>query len=212
MKPSTTSRTLSITGSEAATITTRIALLSILLSLSLAQIVFAHASYVRSQPGEGAIVATAPEQVEIWFSQELFRRQGENWIRVLGPDGAAVHSGEAQIDDDDRTHMWVDLQEGLAAGEYRVNWRNLSAEDGDNDEGTFTFTVDPRAEVTSTPMQAVTATPPPTAEPQVTSATSPTLAVQTPDAESGRSGCFLGMFPLVGLVALMGMAAVKRKQ
>jgi methionine-rich copper-binding protein CopC len=207
-----TSRTLSITGLEVATITTRRALLAILLCLSLAQSVFSHARYIRSQPGEGAIVATAPDRVEIWFSQELFRRQDENWIRVLGPDGAAVHSGEAQIDDDDRTYMWVDLQEGLAAGEFRVTWRNLSAEDGDNDEGTFTFTIDPQAEVTSTPMQAVTATPPPTAEPQVTSAASPTLAVQTPDAESAGNGCFLGLFPLVGLVALMGMAAVKRKQ
>jgi methionine-rich copper-binding protein CopC len=205
-----TFRITSTIGLGVATIKSKRIVPGILLGLLLVQNVFAHARYERSQPGEGAIVAVAPGRVEIWFSQELFRRQGENWIRIFGPDGAAVHSGQAKIDDDDRSHMWVDLQQGLTAGEYRVNWRNLSAEDGDTDEGAFTFTVDPQAEATSTPMLAnrelavATATTPPLA--------SPTVAAQAPEDDSAGSGCFPGLLPLVGLVALAGMAAGKVKR
>jgi methionine-rich copper-binding protein CopC len=73
----------------------------------------AHASYKRSEPGDGAVVSTPPQRVDIWFAQELFRRQGENWIHVSGPDGQPAHDGEPQIDDDDRAHMWVALKPGL---------------------------------------------------------------------------------------------------
>lgn len=80
----------------------------------------AHADYERSDPAAGAVIPSAPDAVDIWFSQELFRREGENWIIVLGPDGAEVHEGEAQIDDDDRARMWVALQPDLRDGEYQV--------------------------------------------------------------------------------------------
>lgn len=200
------------------TITTRpAAYLGLLLgvALLLARDVFAHAGYVRSSPGEKAIVAEAPGRVEIWFSQELFRRQDENWIRVIGPGGAAVHSGEAQIDDDDRAHMWVDLQGDLPPGEFRVTWHSLSAEDGDTDEGAFAFTVDPSAEVTSTPMLAapLATMPPasPTAGATDLAVVTPTAAAQSTETGSG-SGCFAGLFPLVGLVALAGFAVGKRKR
>src|SRR5215207_11125489 len=62
----------------------------------------AHAGYSRSEPGAGAIVAAAPARLDVWFTQDLFRRAGENWLHVAGPDGAEVTAAEAVIDDDDR--------------------------------------------------------------------------------------------------------------
>ena len=197
----------------------------VLLAIPLAAALFflllvgaeAHSRYVRSEPGQGAVIASEPERVEIWFTQDLFRRQGENWILVYGPGGDEVQSGEAQIDDDDRRRMWIELQFPLAAGEYRVEWRNLSAEDGDDEEGEFTFILDPQARVTSTPMLAETETSFPT---PTHTAIAPEVAVipnskptsePTPDASDDESGCVLGLTPAFALVAL-GFGLTRRRR
>ncbi len=163
----------------------------------------AHAEYRRSEPGAGAVVAAAPARVEVWFTQALFRRQGENWLRVLGPDGEVVPVGEAQIDDDDRAHLWVTLPSGLAAGTYTVEWRTLSADDGDSDEGRFTFVVDPQAAMTSTPMLAAATDTAPTA------VTPPPPADTSGPASGSPGGCGLGLMPAAGLI---GLASGRRRR
>lgn len=170
----------------------------------------AHAAFLRSFPGPGAVVASEPKRVEIWFTQDLFRRQGENWIHVVGSDVGEVHVGEAQIDDDDRRHMWIDLQSPLPAGEYRVEWRSLSAEDGDHEEGEFVFTLDPHAQVTSTPMQAHTETPVPSTTPSTeVSATAHAGPTSGPTSEAD-SGCALGLAPVLALAAA-GLGMKRRR-
>lgn len=183
----------------------------------------AHARYLRSEPGAGALVASAPRRVDIWFTQELFRRQGENWIRVFGAQEQPVHAGEAVIDDDDRTHMWVELEAGLPLGTYRVEWRTLSAEDGDTDEGEFRFSYDPQATVTSTPMvreetataeEQPTPTSPPSPSPFPAVQPTPTLpaaATVTP-APAGGGPCPLGLMPLgLAALALLSLRRVRRR-
>jgi methionine-rich copper-binding protein CopC len=196
---------------------------------------FAHAAYLRSVPGENGVVSSPPTRVDIWFTQELFRRQGENRIEVFDPDGQPVHAGEAEVDNDDRTHLWVELLSDLAPGTYRVEWRSLSAEDGDNDAGEFSFTFDPQAEVTSTPMGAespgaptegpetgqLTASPRPspdagmTPTPPRTNATPQDLhqahTPQVAPTEPGSPGnrCLLGLIPVAGL---MGTAWILRQR
>jgi hypothetical protein len=179
------------------------AVLAVLAALPLAGRALAHAAYARSAPGAGAVVAAAPAQVDIWFTQDLFRRQGENSITVTGPAGASAHAGDAAIDDDDRRHMTVALQGDLPPGEYLVAWRSLSAEDGDDEEGTFTFTLDPQAPVTSTPMSAAT----PPSQPSPTPA--PALPSPTP-AASSSVGCGFGLAPVAGLLVL-GLGARRRR-
>jgi methionine-rich copper-binding protein CopC len=124
----------------------------ILGGLLLVGTAYAHARYLRSEPGADAVIATSPSRVDIWFAGELFRRQGENTIRVIGPDGQAVHTGETELDDDDRTHIRASIQSDLPPGRYLVEWRNVSLEDGHPEEGSFNFTLDPQAAATSTPM------------------------------------------------------------
>ncbi len=157
----------------------------------------AHSAYVRSNPGADAFIATSPAKVEIWFSQELFRRKGENVIHVSGSDGREVNSGETQIDDDDRTHIWVELNPNLPAGKYLVEWKNISVEDGHSTEGSFNFTIDPQAIVTSAPMEesngipTLTNTPLPESTPQPAPTTAPA---------SANNPCAGGLAPAAGLV------------
>ncbi len=182
--------------------------LAVLGALALVSVVvtrvYAHAGYARSEPGAGAVIATAPSEVVIWFGQDMFRRAGENGIEVLGPDGAAVQTGAAAINDDDRRILSVPLAAGLTPGAYTVNWHTLSAEDGDDAEGSFTFTYDPAAAVTSTPMQP-DATPTPL--PAATSALVTPTAIPTSD---GGVRCF-GMPVLVIGLATLGFGLHRRK-
>jgi methionine-rich copper-binding protein CopC len=101
----------------------------------------AHADLDRSEPAADAVLTTAPTQVQLWFTQELFRRQGENFIEVYAADGSRQDQGEAVINDDDRTLLTVALPPDLPPGVYTVRWQALSAEDGHDSSGEFTFTV-----------------------------------------------------------------------
>ncbi|MGH2620747.1 MAG: copper resistance protein CopC [Anaerolineales bacterium] len=174
-------------------------ILSLGLALLLPALAEAHASYLRSEPGQGAAVALPPARVDIWFTQELFRRQGENLIAVSGPDGQAVQVGDPVVDDDDRTHLWVPIESNLLPGAYQVTWRSLSAEDGDRDEGEFAFVFDPAAAVTSSPMEASL----PTAGPPTMTAVAVTQPTPTPTPAPARNnGCSLGLLPVLGLAGV----------
>ncbi len=101
----------------------------------------AHASYVRSEPAFAAELTKAPDRIDLWFSQQLFRRQGANRIRLLDSTGAARLLSEALIDSADRQHLFAEVTEPLPPGRYVVEWTNLSAEDGDDDSGRYPFYV-----------------------------------------------------------------------
>jgi methionine-rich copper-binding protein CopC len=186
--------------------------------LLLVGIAYAHAAYVRSNPGADAIVATPPGRVDIWFAQELFRRQGENTIHVTASDGQEVSVGETMIDDDDRKHIWVNLKPNLPAGVYAIAWKNVSLEDGHPSQGAFSFTIDPQAAATSTPMGTPTpigrGTPKPAASEAVVATISPTqppAAVPTKSPQTS-SPCGLGTAPVAGLAAYVAVKRSRRKR
>ena len=115
----------------------------------LSTAVLAHADYDDAVPAAGAVVSQAPQQVQVWFTQELFRREGQNALEVYGPDDQRVDQDDAAIDDDNRKLMTVSLQSDLPNGVYTVRWRTLSADDGDDAEGEFEAT--PTATSTAAP-------------------------------------------------------------
>jgi methionine-rich copper-binding protein CopC len=182
---------------------------------------YAHAEYQLSEPGDGAVVAAPPERIDIWFTQELFRRQGDNRIQVFDPGGQPVQTGDVQIDNDDRKHMWVVLETELKPGVYRVDWNNISAEDGHPGMGSFSFTFDPEAAFTPSPLSAATSTgspgsaqsTPTVPAPQQTAMEPPTtpatIAPNTQPASSG-GGCIPGMVPAGGLAAAALILARRR--
>jgi methionine-rich copper-binding protein CopC len=146
--------------------------------------VLAHADYDHSEPAEGAAVQQAPTQVRIWFTQELFRRQGANDIEVYGPDGTQVDRDDATIDDDDRKLMSISLASTLADGLYTVRWRALSAEDGHEKQGEFIFTIGV-AEATNT--------------------TTPTAPAQAAPANTPASTTQPGVLPCLGASAPLAL-------
>lgn len=185
-------------------IITKSIILSLLGGLLLVGTAYAHAAYLRSNPGAGALIAAPPERVEIWFKQELFRRKGENTITVTNADGRTVSVGDTVIDDDNRSHIWVALQPNLAPGVYSVAWKNLSFDDGHPAEGTFHFTIDPQAKETSTPMGEEAA--PTSVETLSVTATSNPLPTETlpvkstPGAGLPCAASLIPLFVLGGLV------------
>lgn len=180
-------------------------LLGLLAVVSTVQGAWAHADYDHSEPPADAVLATAPTQVRIWFTQELFRREGQNSIEVYTSDGQRVDQADATIDDDDRQLMTVTLSPTQASGVYTVRWQAVSAEDGHEGKGEFTFTVgEVAASAPVTATQAVTesADLPTATAPTVVTATVPAVATTTPAAPAASVPCLGGAAPF-GLLAFL---------
>lgn len=130
-----------------------VAVLLATINYPLTTAVLAHADYDSSVPAADEVLSQAPQQVQVWFTQDLFRREGQNTLEVYGPDDQRVDLDDAAIDDDNRKLMTVSLQSDLANGVYTVRWRTLSADDGDDADGDFQFTIqadEPEAEAAPT--------------------------------------------------------------
>jgi LPXTG-motif cell wall-anchored protein len=125
---------------------------------------FAHAEIVGSNPAAGATLDAAPTTVTAVFSQSL--GPDGSTMTVVEADGTRVDLGDAKLDPSDveRKTMVVSLKPGLSAGTYTVNWTTLSADDGEETAGSFTFTISQAGDDTgSGPSPA--ASPRPTASP-----------------------------------------------
>lgn len=162
------------------------------LTLTAWQVVAAHAEHERSLPAANAVINTSPDTVQIWFTQELFKREGANTIVVEGPDGR-VDDATPILDDADREHLTVGLASGLPPGVYEVTWTSLSAIDGDSAEGSWSFTIDPDAEP-STPEPSDTEGNP---TPEATATTAPAASSSGSDGSS---------FPVWALIAAGSIA------
>lgn len=176
-----------------------------------------HADYERSEPAANAVLETAPVRVQIWFTQELFRRVGENKIEVYGADGTRVDLDDVVIDDDDRTLATVSLSPTLPTGVYTVRWQSLSAEDGHDGSGEFSFTVGAVGDTDPvTDSNTVSATV--QAEPLATNTSEPVAEIPTAtapptDQPSPTTGlpCMGGAAPLMGVLGVVWMGRRRRK-
>ena len=97
----------------------------------------AHSALLSSKPGAGESAASSPDRVELVFSVRV--QPAMSSISLTGPDGARVISGPLQAAPDGKT-VWVDLKDPLPPGEYKVEWRVLSADDH-TIKGDFVFNV-----------------------------------------------------------------------
>jgi methionine-rich copper-binding protein CopC len=101
----------------------------------------AHAGYRESSPTFAEELPGTPDRIELRFTQQLFRRAGANTLELVGPDGPLEGLGPGTIDNDDRRVLSLRIEAGLPVGRYLVRWTNLSADDGDSDEGVYPFYV-----------------------------------------------------------------------
>ncbi|TYP86945.1 copper resistance CopC family protein [Blastococcus xanthinilyticus] len=95
----------------------------------------AHATLVATDPGEGARLDEAPEEVTLRFSEGV--SLGAGYARVLGADQERVDAGTATVDGDVLT---VPLRGDLPDGGYLVTYRVISA-DSHPVAGAFSFAV-----------------------------------------------------------------------
>lgn len=145
----------------------------------------AHTSLVSTDPGDGATVQTAPEQVVLTFSENL-REPSEASVLV---DGSAVDAA-VEVDGPRLVVTPGEPTEGA----HEVNYRVVSA-DGHPVTGTTSFTVEGAAEESSAPES---------------SATEPTATTESPESEdtADSSGTPLWLWGLLAAVVVLGLVAV----
>ncbi|MER6094677.1 copper resistance protein CopC [Streptomyces sp. NPDC001728] len=99
----------------------------------------AHAALTGSDPKDGAVVATAPKEVNLTFSEQV--AMSPDSIRVLDPAGRRADTGEIiNLCSDSVVRYGVALRAGLPDGTYTVAWQTVSA-DSHPISGAFTFSI-----------------------------------------------------------------------
>ncbi|MFJ8279486.1 copper resistance CopC/CopD family protein [Streptomyces griseoviridis] len=110
----------------------------ILLVLGGAGTASAHAALRSTDPGDGAVVATAPSRLTLTFTESVALL--DDSFRVLDPENRRVDTGEAGHGPGGARTARVSLPPKLAQGTYVVVWRVVSA-DSHPVSGAFTFSV-----------------------------------------------------------------------
>ncbi|MFB6519078.1 copper resistance CopC/CopD family protein [Streptomyces sp. NPDC056401] len=99
----------------------------------------AHAALTASDPTDGAVVATAPAQITLSFSEGV-AMNGDS-IRVLDPQGKRVDTGELRdLCSGSLIRYGTALRPGQPDGTYTVAWQAISA-DSHPVSGAFTFSI-----------------------------------------------------------------------
>ncbi len=100
---------------------------------------FAHAEFVKSVPAPDAAVAS-PTEIDITFSEGINLKF--SGAKLADSMKMSVSTGPAALAKGGDTTLVVPVTKPLAAGEYVVEWHNLS-KDGHKSKGSFKFTVKP---------------------------------------------------------------------
>jgi copper transport protein len=129
-----------------------IAILGLIATIAPVQ---AHAAYKSSNPAANSVLKTAPTMVTITFVQHL-SPQGLS-ITVYDRTAKVVSTSQAQISSTDPYTAFVSMR-GDGSDIYRVDWNNVSAEDGDPTLGAFVFGVDPSGKTDKVPPVAAAST------------------------------------------------------
>jgi methionine-rich copper-binding protein CopC len=113
--------------------------ISLFIATAFSSVANAHAHLSMATPAADSIVATAPTELDLKFSEDVNLKF--SGVKVMGPNKAAGAMGPASLTDGDTT-LIVPITDKLAAGTYVVDWHNLS-KDGHKSHGTYKFTVKP---------------------------------------------------------------------
>ena len=152
--------------------------------------VVAHAALDVPTPADGTTVEGAPTDVAGTFTQDL--ETGGSSIQLRNAAGEVIATGGVDPADDRRIVI-TELPE-LAPGDYEVRWTTLSAEDGELERGTWTFTVAPAA----SPTAALTAEP---------TAAASTAAPSSTDVDDSNPSSTDVLLPIVAGLAIVLIAA-----
>ncbi|MFI9270157.1 copper resistance protein CopC [Kitasatospora sp. NPDC052896] len=98
----------------------------------------AHAALLQTDPAQNSVVATAPTEVTLTFSEGV--TLSSDSVRVLDPSGKAADTGNPGHAGGRDDTAQVGLRAGLGNGTYTVAWRVVSA-DTHVVGGAFTFSI-----------------------------------------------------------------------
>jgi Uncharacterized protein, homolog of Cu resistance protein CopC len=110
-----------------------------------------HAKVVDSNPKMGATIAQPPAMVTVTTAENMKPGASNSNLFVYGPNGELISQGDAKVALHNPRQMSVALKANQQ-GVYVVQWKTVSVDDGDPDQGAFTFTVGKA--VTSAQMQS----------------------------------------------------------
>ncbi|HET8912473.1 MAG TPA: copper resistance protein CopC [Ktedonobacteraceae bacterium] len=99
----------------------------------------AHAILLRSEPSQDAILNTPPQQVKMWFSEDL--NPSLSTAVVVNTNNQRVDNKDAHIASSDTREMDLTLPTNLTPDVYVVVWRSSSSDDGHVLRGSFIFTI-----------------------------------------------------------------------
>ena len=113
--------------------------LALCLTFILPGIASAHAILLRSDPRQDAQLNAAPQQVRMWFSEDL--NPAFTTAQVVNGQNVRVDQADAHISPNDTKEMDVSLKPNLPPAVYVVVYRTDSADDGHILTGSFIFYV-----------------------------------------------------------------------
>ncbi len=144
----------------------------------------AHAKVLSATPSIGATITQAPTTVTVVCAENINPNPKLSNLYVYAPSGDLISQGDAKVSLNNPLQMAITIKPS-GDGVYVVQWKTVSAADGDPDAGAFVFTVKANAAV---------------------AAATPTVK-QTPVASNGgtsNSSSFPALpVVIVGLVALI---------
>lgn len=115
----------------------------------------AHANLIKADPAPTSIVAEAPDQVRLTFTEVVSVLPAG--IRVNGPDGRRIGT-RADRDPTDAQAVVIDLPRGLKDGTYTVTWNVLSI-DGHAIGGVYRFAIGAPSSSLTAPLPAASTGP-----------------------------------------------------
>lgn len=114
--------------------------LTLILGGALTVSVLAHTALERSEPKANAVLAAAPDELRLWFSEPF--KVGLSTIEVRNAAGKQVDRHDLRADQKNRAMVHLSLAEKLPPGTYQVSWTAV-AQDMHVSKSSFRFQIAP---------------------------------------------------------------------
>jgi copper resistance protein C len=147
-----------------------------------------HAKVTKAIPAIGSTVSKAPTTVTVIALENINPDPNKSNLFIYSPAGDLISQGNAKVSLTNPEQMSITIKPDTANlnGVYVVQWKTVSALDGDPDQGAFVFTVNTGAAATPTPAVIPT------------TSTTPSTTNTT-----GTDGTPIWVLIVVGIVALL---------
>jgi methionine-rich copper-binding protein CopC len=123
-----------------------------------------HAKVIDALPKMGSTIIQPPTTVTVFTAENMAPGPTKSNLFVYGPTGELISQGDATVSLNNPKEMSISIKPSSnpkdAVGGYIVRWITVSADDGDSDQGAYSFTVNPGATAASkatTPPSTTTA-------------------------------------------------------